>query len=591
MDKKASNKSSMYNKKTLSRMLDYAKPQYAWFILCFFLIIIIVALELYQPIILGTATDTIIENASTKDSAMGARIISLASQYFGIVIISALLTYVQTIILGYIGQKIILSVRLDVFKHLQKLSLKFFTNNPVGVLVTRATNDVEALNEMYTNVIVNMVKSVCMLVGIVITMLLYNVQLSLITFSVIPFIILATIFFGYVSKRVYRSIRVKIAELNAFVSEHISGIKLVQIFSVEEKILKKFREKTENLRNGYSKQVAMHAIYSPTSFIFNMISLIMLIWVGGKMVLADEITIGTIVIFQRYIGKFFEPIQEFSEQFNVIQSASAAAEKIFTLLDEKCDIEDAENAVELTNIRGDIEFKNVWFAYKEDEWVLKDVSFKVPQGHEVAIVGNTGSGKTTILHLLARYYDIQKGEILIDGINIKNIKLSSLRKNIGQMMQDVFLFSGDVKSNIRLKDESISDEDVIKVSKYVNADSFISKFKNGYNEEVIERGASFSVGQRQLLSFARTLAFTPTILTLDEATANIDTETEILIQKALVKLTNKRTTLVVAHRLSTIQHSNSIIVMHKGRIVEQGSHQELLKNKSLYYKLYTLQYN
>ncbi len=580
-----------YKQNTLNRMLSYAKPHLAWFLLCLVLIVIIVALELYQPVILGTATDSIIKNFSSKSTLLHTHIIALASQYFGIVLLSAILTYIQTMLLAYIGQKIILQVRLDIFKHLHTLSLNFFTKNPIGVLVTRATNDVEALNEMYTNVIVNMVKSFCMLVGIIITMLLFNVRLSLITFAIIPFIIAATIVYGLVSKKVYRAVRVRISELNAFVSEHVSGIKLVQIFSVEQAILRKFKDKSENLRTKYSKQVSMNAFYSPTSFIFNIATLIMLMWFGGKMVLAGEITIGTIVIFQRYISKFFEPIQEFSEQFNVIQSASAAAEKIFTLLDEKPDIEDSENAIELTDIRGDIEFKNVWFAYKEDEWVLKDISFKVPAGQEVALVGNTGSGKTTILHLLSRYYEIQKGEIFIDGINIKDIKIHSLRKNIGQMMQDVFLFTGDVKSNIRLKNNDISDEDVLKASKYVNADSFISQFKSGYDEPVIERGSSFSVGQRQLLSFARTLAFSPTILTLDEATANIDTETEILIQKALVKLTNKRTTLVVAHRLSTIQHSNSIIVLHKGRIVEQGTHQNLLKNKDLYYKLYTLQYN
>ncbi len=591
MAKNVKKQSYSYSQKTLKRMLTYAKPHFMWFFICLVLIVSIVALELYQPIILGTATDYIIANASSNNAERNSQIFFLAGRYFGIVLLSAILTYAQTMILAFIGQKIILNIRLDVFKHLQKLSLKFFTNNPIGVLVTRATNDIEALNEMYTSVIVNMVKSVCMLVGIIITMLLYNIQLSLITFSIIPFIIITTVIFSFVSKRIYRAVRVKISELNAFVSEHVSGIKLVQIFSVEQAIFKKFKLASESLRLKYAKQVAMHAFYSPTSFICNIVTLIMLMWFGGKMVIAGEITIGTIVIFQRYISKFFEPIQEFSEQFNIIQSASAAAEKIFTLLDEKPEIENTDNPIELTNIQGNIEFKNVWFAYKENEWVLKDVSFKVQQGHEVAFVGNTGSGKTTILLLLARYYDIQKGEIFIDGINIKNIKINSLRKNIGQMMQDVFLFTGDVKSNIRLRNDEISDEDVIKVSKYVNADTFISQFKHGYNESVTERGSTFSVGQRQLLSFARTLAFSPAILTLDEATANIDTETELLIQNALVKLTNKRTTLVVAHRLSTIQHSNNIIVLHKGRIVEQGTHQELLKNKDLYYKLYTLQYN
>ena len=579
-----------YNPQTIKRLLKYAKPYIGWFILAIAFIILIVGLELYQPILLGNATDIIIDNINTPNSNAGKEMLLLGGKFLGVILCSLVLSYIQAMVLAYVGQKIIFNIRLDVFKHLHKLSINFFNNNPIGKLVTRATNDIETLNEMYTSVIVNILKSSCVLLGIIITMLMYNVKLSLLTFTVIPFIIIFTAIFSKLSKKTYREIRSKISALNAFVSEHVSGMKVVQIFAVENKMLNKFKQRSEELRQKHMKQITIFAVYNPSAYMLNVIALILLIWFGGKLYLAGEITIGTIVIFQRYIGKFFEPIQEFAEQLNIIQSASASAERIFGLLDEKPEIEDSENAVELTDLKGEIEFKNVWFAYNEGEWILKDVSFKIMPGQNVAFVGATGAGKTTIQNLIGRYYDIQKGEILLDGVNIKDIKVDSLRMHIGQMLQDVFLFTGDIKSNIRLRNENITDEDIIEAAKYVNADSFISKLKKNYNEQVIERGASFSAGQRQLLSFARTLAFKPKILILDEATANIDTETESLIQDALGKLMKGRTTLVVAHRLSTIQNADKIIVMHKGKIVEQGKHQELLTNHGMYYKLYKLQY-
>ena len=583
-------KKSAKNSKTMKRLLSYAKPYTGGFLLAITLIFGIVFLELYQPILLGKATDLIVNSFSAPNNNASSDIITLGCKYLGIVISAVILTYIQSLILSYIGQKIIFNIRKDVFEHIHTLSINFFHKTPIGVLVTRATNDIEALNELYTSVIVNIIKSLCMIIGLIATMLMFNVKLSLISFTVMPVIIIATSIFGVVSKKSYRQLRSKIAELNAFVSEHVSGMKIVQIFAVENKVFRYFKTKTESLRKQHFKQVSILACYTPVSYVTNMITLVMLIWFGTDMVLAGEITIGTIVIFQRYLSKIFEPIEEFNEQFNAIQSASAAAEKIFTLLDEEADIVNSENSIELTNTKGEIEFKNVWFAYKDEEWILKDISFKVKHGQKVAFVGNTGAGKTTIQNLIARYYDIQKGEILIDGINIKNIEISSLRKNIGQMLQDVFLFTGDVKSNIRLRDNSITENELIEAAKYVNADPFISKLKDGYNEHVLERGSSFSTGQRQLLSFARTLAFKPNILILDEATANIDTETELLIQDALAKLMQGRTTLVVAHRLSTIQNADKIIVLHKGKIVEQGTHQQLLANKDMYYKLYKLQY-
>jgi len=577
-----------YSFKTIRRMLKYAKPYIGWFALAVVFIFLIVGLELYQPIILGSATDLIVENIGSPSAAN--EMIMLGLKFLGIVLLSIGLSYSQSMVLAYIGQKIILNVRMDVFKHLHRLSINFFNNNPIGRLVTRATNDIETLNEMYTSVIVNMLRSISLLVGIIVTMLMYNIKLSLLTFTVIPFIIIFTTLFSFASKKIYREIRAKISALNAFVSEHVSGMKIVQIFAVEDKMLGKFKQRSEELRKRLMDHIKIFSVYAPSTYLLNIVALVLLLWFGGKMYMAGEITIGTIVIFQRYIGKFFEPIQEFAEQLNIIQSASASAERIFDLLDEKIEIVDSPNAVELKDLKGEIEFKNVWFAYKDEEWILKDVSFKVKPGQNIAFVGATGAGKTTIQNLITRYYDIQKGEILIDGINIRDIKLDSLRINIGQMLQDVFLFTGDIKSNIRLRNEKISDEEIYEASKYVNADGFISKFKKKYDEPVIERGASFSAGQRQLLSFARTLAFKPKILILDEATANIDTETEGLIQDALGKLMKNRTTLIVAHRLSTIQNADKIIVMHKGRIMEEGTHQELLSNHGMYYKLYKLQY-
>lgn len=585
------------NKNLYKRLLKYAM-KYIWhFALAVLIILIIVAIELYQPVLLGDAVDKFLShyNQSREVSAIVMQsdingVIKIAFIYLLTVIVIFFLNYAQALILAGAGQKIIYNIRLEVFSHLNKLSLNFFTDNPIGRLVTRVTNDTEALNEMYTSVIVNILKSFFVLIGIVATMITYNLKLSLLTFVVIPFITLFTFVFKHVSMKIHREIRSKISALNAFISEHVSGMKIVQIFAVENEIFDNFKNENEKLKKEHIKQLFTFAIYNPTNFLMNITATSILLWFGGKMVIEGTITIGTIVIFQRYISKFFEPIQELAEQLNIIQSAAAASERIFGLLDEEPEIKDGDNAIEMERFKGSIEFKNVWFSYKKDEWILKDVSFIVNPGESVAFVGATGAGKTTIQNLICRYYDIQRGEILIDGINIRDIRVSDLRKNIGQMLQDVFLFSGDIKSNIRLQNENITDEEIVESSKYVNADSFISKLDDKYDEHVIENGAAFSAGQRQLISFARTLAFKPDILILDEATANIDTETEALIQDALKKIMKGRTTLIVAHRLSTIQNSDKIIVMHKGEIREEGTHQELLTKKGIYYKLYQLQY-
>ena len=588
---------------SVTRMLRYAVPYAGWFLLALVIILGTVAIELYQPLMLGKATDEFVnkyEDADNtgltqaeikeqrKEDLLG--VVKLGVMYGLSVVISLGLTYAQAAILATIGQKIIYNMRTDVFTHLNKLHVGFFNDNPIGRLVTRVTNDCETVNEMFTNVIVNVLKSICLLGGIMIYMLTMHVKLSLLIFTVLPVITVATFAFRIYTRKIYRNIRAKVSELNGFVAEHISGMKTVQIFTAEEHTMHEFETETENLRKINIKQLTAFALYTPVTYVLNTTAMAILLLYGGRLAMDGAVTIGTLVIFQRYISKFFEPIQNLAEEFNIIQSAAASAERIFWLLDTKPEIQNKPDAVEMPSFRGEIEFRNVWFAYRDEEWVLRDVSFKVQPGQRVAFVGATGAGKTTIQNLICRYYDVQKGQVLVDGVDVRDIKVSDLRRNIGQMLQDVFLFTGDVKSNIRLSEESISDQDVVEAAKYVNADGFIQKLEGGYDHQVIERGAAFSAGQRQLLSFARTLAFQPSVLILDEATANIDTETEALIQDALQKLMEGRTTIIVAHRLSTIQTCDNIIVMHKGKICESGNHQELLAQGGIYYKLYKLQY-
>ena len=573
------------NRHTVRRMLRYAKPYIGTFIFVLLLSIGNVALELYQPELLEQATNAIVyKSVSTHD------IVILGLKYLATVLATFALTFGQITTLSIVGQKIIYNMRTDIFRHLTTLHMGFFNDNPIGRLVTRVTNDCETVNEMFTSVIVNLVSSSCVLVGVIVIMMRKHAKLSLAIFSVIPFIIASTLIFTKVTRRLYRAIRARISELNAFVAEHVSGMKVVQIFTAEEDTANEFKNQSEELRKANIRQLICFSLYSPVHTILNIASLLILLIYGGKLVASGAILVGTIIAFQRYTTKFFDPIQELAENFNVIQSAAAAAERIFWIMDTQPEITDDPDAVSMDRFEGHIEFKNVWFAYNKGEWVLRDVSFEVLPGQKVAFVGETGAGKTTIQNLICRYFDIQKGQILIDGVDVRKIRVADLRRNIGQMLQDVFLFAGDIKSNIRLNEEGISDADVVDAAKYVNADGFISNLEGGYDHEVIERGAAFSAGQRQLLSFARTLAFKPSVLILDEATANIDTETEALIQDALGKLMEGRTNIIVAHRLSTIQNCDKIIVMHKGEIVEEGSHQELLAKGGTYFKLYKLQY-
>ncbi len=510
--------------------------------------------------------------------------------FLGAIILAFLFNYLQVIILNYTGQKIVFNIRQEIFSHIQSLSIAYFDKNPVGRLVTRVTNDTETLNEMYTGVLVNLFKDIFILVGIMVVMIKMNLKLALISFTLIPLIILASIVFRKQIRSVYRLGRVQLARINATLNENITGMKTIQIFKKEEKISQQFDEINKDYLKTAKKEISIYAIFRPSIEVIRSLGMAILIYYGGGQVVSSYIEFGVLYAFIDYLQRFFEPILDFTEKYNILQSAMASSERLFMILDDNSKIENIENPIPITGFNGKIEFKNVWFAYEADNWVLKDVSFTIYPGEAVAFVGATGAGKTSIINLITRFYDIQKGEILIDGVNIKDYDKYELRKNVGVVLQDVFLFTGTIEENIRLNNRDIDEEKIIEVAKYVNAHHFISKLPLQYKEPVMERGSTLSSGERQLLSFARTLAFDPKILILDEATSNIDTETELLIQDALGKLIKGRTTIAVAHRLSTIQHADKIIVLNKGVIKEMGNHQELLENEGIYYDLYKLQY-
>lgn len=508
--------------------------------------------------------------------------------YLGALLAGFVLNALQTYMLQKLGQDIIYKMREELFAHIHSLSLSFFNTQPVGKLVTRVTNDTEAVNEMFSSVLVRLFKNIVKIIGYAVVMLSINVKLAGYSFLLLPLIGVLTFVFRHLSRQAYRITRNKITDINTFLSENISGMKLIQIFTREKEKYAEFEDKSKGLYKAGYREMMIFAIFRPIIYLLSIAALVIIVGRGGNLVLGGTISIGTLYIFINYISSFFDPIQELAEQFGTLQSSIASAEKMFQILDVKPEIVNPAHPVDV-KLDGKIEFKNVWFAYEKDEYILKDVSFTINPGEKVAFVGATGAGKSSILNLIGRYFDIQKGEILIDGVNIKDIDTDVLRGAIGQVQQDVFLFTGDIKSNISLRNENITLDEIKAAARYVNADSFISKMPGGYDEPVTERGSTLSAGQRQLISFARTLAYKPTILVLDEATANIDTETESLITEAMEKLMTGRTTIMVAHRLSTIQHADKIMVMDKGRIVESGNHQELLMQNGVYRKLYDLQ--
>ena len=498
------------------------------------------------------------------------------------------LNLADTWLLQKMGQQIVYKLREETFTHIHSLSLSFFNTTPVGKLVTRVSNDTEAVNELFSTILVKLFKNVVKIIGYAVVMLSINVKMAGISFLLLPLVAILTFIFRHLSRKAYQITRNKITELNTFLSEHISGMKLIQIFAREKEKYSEFEGKSMELYRANFREIMTFAIFRPSIYLVSVIAMILVIRTGSLSVLNGSLSLGTLFVFITYISSFFEPIQELSEQLGTLQSSIASAEKIFSVLDVKPEIV-SPAAPTPVNILGEIEFRHVWFAYEEENYILKDVSFVIHPGEKAAFVGATGAGKSTILNLIGRYFDIQKGQILIDGIDIHEIDLDVLRGAIGQVQQDVFIFTGDIKSNISLNNEAISPDDVRRAAEIVNADPFIQKLPHGYDEPVTERGSTLSAGQRQLLSFARTLAYDPKILVLDEATANIDTETETLITQALARLMDGRTTIMVAHRLSTIQHADKIIVMHHGEIKESGTHQELLAKDGLYKKLYELQ--
>lgn len=565
------------------RLLRYAAPYWWQFAICLLLVLGITVIEIYRPIITGEAIDLFSESADFSEIA------GLGIQYVILLVLSFIFNFLNTWILQLTGQTIIYNIRQEVFEHIHRLSMRFFDITPVGKIVTRVTNDVEALNEMYTQILVRLIKNIAKIIGLMVVMFLLNAKLAMLALCLMPLIVVLTIVFKSISKTTYRIVRTKLTALNTYLSEHLSGMKVIQIFAKEREKNMEFQSRARDLFHASYREMLVFAIFRPLMYILSIVALCIILGAGSRIVLDGVITAGTLYVFSDYIRSFFDPIQELAEQFSTLQSAMASAEKIFTILDEEPMVKNPEQPVALGKVRGRIEFDHVWFAYQGEDWILKDVSFTIEPGQRVAFVGATGAGKSSILNLIGRYYDIQKGRITIDGVDIKEMSTDELRAAIGQVQQDVFMFTGDIKSNIRLKNEDISDEDIRAAACYVNADSFIQRLEHGYDEQVTERGATLSAGQRQLISFARTLAYDPSILVMDEATANIDTETETLIQEALEKLMQNRTTIMVAHRLSTIQHADKIMVMHKGRIRETGTHQELLMQDGIYKKLYELQ--
>ena len=572
------------------RLLRYAKPYRGQFIFVGFIMLFGIAYDILSPTIIGKVTDLI------KDDFELPELYRLVAAYAGILIVSMVCVYVQAIVLQKVGQKIISGMREDLFTHIESLSHEQMNATPVGKLVTRVTNDTNAISLMFTSLLVNLVKNMFVIIGVLAAMIALNYELTLMVLCFVPFIVLFTMIFRKFARRAYRRVKDRTTDINTYLSENLSGIKITQIFNREEEKLRDFTDKSLSLGKAKREQILVFGIFRPLVYMLYISSILCLFYLGGKgyldgaSFLGQTLNAGIIVSFYMYINKFFTPIQNLAEQFNWLQSAFASAEKVFTIMDIEPKLVDATDAIELDHVRGEIEFRDVWFSYIPGEWVLKGVSFHVNPQDTVAFVGATGSGKTTILSLICRNYEFQKGEILIDGMDIRKIKTASLRKHFGQMLQDVFLFSGTIRSNILLGMEGVDDEEIMAACRYVNADHFIDRLEKGLDEPVRERGNNFSAGQRQLLSFARTILHKPEVMILDEATANIDTETEVLIQDSLEKMMNIGTMLIVAHRLSTIQHADNILVLSKGEIVEQGTHHQLLEQRGKYYQLYTLQF-
>ncbi len=573
-----------YDSKLMKRLLTYIKPYRKYVFFAIFLNIVVAALGPLRPYLTEIAVDKYIAN-SDYNGLLRIGILLLTS-----LLLQAVIQYFLTYYTQYLGQRTIFDLRDQLFTHTQKLALKFFDKTPIGRIVTRVTNDIGSLNDLFSSGIVMIFSDVFIIIWILAFMFFMDIKLSLVTLSVLPALIYGTFLFRRKVRESYRDVRLHLARLNSYMQEHITGMNIVQIFHKQKDEKEKFYGINKDYRSSWIKAVFYYAVFYPGVELISSIAVGLIIWYGGGEIIKSSLTIGTLFAFLQYTEMFFRPIRDLSEKYNIMQTAMASSERIFKLLDNKTFIQNPENPVKFESLKGEIEFKNVWFAYNEEEYILKDISFKINRGETIAIVGATGAGKTSLINILTRFYDIQKGSILIDGMDIRTMDKKDLRKYISIVLQDVFLFSGTIRSNISMDNENIPEEKIINSAKLVGAHKFIDSLPKKYDEIVMERGATLSVGQKQLISFARALAYDPQILILDEATSSIDTETEILIQKAIEKLLVGRTAIVIAHRLSTIQNADKIIVMHKGEIRETGNHQELLAKRGIYYKLYQLQY-
>jgi ATP-binding cassette subfamily B multidrug efflux pump len=573
-----------YDSKLMKRLLNYIKPYRKYVFFAIFLNIIVAALGPLRPYLTEIAIDKYI----AKSDYHGLLLIGIL--LFASLLLQAFIQYFLTYFTQLLGQKTIYDLREQLFTHTQKLALRFYDKTPIGRIVTRVTNDIGSLNDLFSSGIVMIFSDVFIILWIFAFMFFMDVKLSLVTLSVLPVLIYGTFLFRKKVRERYRDVRLHLARLNSYMQEHITGMSIVQIFNKQKVERDRFYGINADHRNAWIKSIFYYAIFYPGVELISSIAVGLIIWYGGGEVLHSTLKIGVLFAFLQYTEMFFRPIRDLSEKYNIMQTAMASSERIFKLLDNKTFIKDPETPVEIKKLHGGIEFKNVWFAYNDEEYVLKDVSFKINAGETIAIVGATGAGKTTLINILTRFYDIQKGSILVDGIDIRTINKKELRKYISIVLQDVFLFSGNIRSNISMDNDEIPEGKIINAAKLVGADKFIESLPQKYDEIVMERGATLSVGQKQLISFARALAYDPQILVLDEATSSVDTETEILIQKAIEKLLVGRTAIVIAHRLSTIQNADKIIVMHKGEVRETGNHQELLAKRGIYFKLYQLQY-
>ena len=593
-----------YKGNAFLRLMGYLRPYIKTVLICFVLVLILTALELYRPMLTGNAIDLFITDSNTAltPDERWAGLVKTALIYIGVMLLSFGCNRAQYLMIQEMGQKIVYTLRMELMEHVQSLSMRFFDTTPVGRIVTRITNDTEAINDLYSNIIVRLFRNVIKVIGLMIVMFALDVKMALLSLVMVPVVAVLTFIFRRLSRKCYQVVKSRITALNTFLSEHLSGMRVIQIFHREKEKCDEFDQKNKQLYDAGFREMMIFGIFRPLIYLASIIATAIILGGGSSQVLSGVISIGTLYMFTQYISQLFQPIQELAEMFTTLQSAIASAEKIFTLMDVEPIVKEKADPVKPAEIKGRIEFDHVWFAYEtkdgktpsaenegNENWVLRDVSFVIEPGQKVAFVGATGAGKSSILNLIGRYYDIQKGAIRIDGIDIRDMSREQIRAAIGQVQQDVFLFTGDIKQNIRLRDESISDETIRQAAVNTNASHFIERLPNQYDERVTERGSTFSAGQRQLISFARTLAYDPTILILDEATANIDTETEQWIQEAVKTLMEGRTSIMVAHRLSTIQHCDRIIVMHHGKIRESGTHQELLEQDGIYKKLYQLQ--